>query len=185
MADKAHRLTDEKLEEMEKRLSAIYSRAGKEIGERWKEYLTESQAEIDELQKAYEIAKKGGDAKEIRKSGKKLANAKRERTLMNSRFKDLTETTAVHKHPHLHGTPWEMIDQHKRIRKKLSTMAPCRATETIRAVWLPEDEETCVIDVDIFARTCIQTAAKLHISVDGFCKLRRCAYKKLADAFNS
>lgn len=29
MADKAHRLTDEKLEEMEKRLSAIYSRAGK------------------------------------------------------------------------------------------------------------------------------------------------------------
>ena len=30
MADKAHRLTDEKLKEMEKRLSAIYSRAGKE-----------------------------------------------------------------------------------------------------------------------------------------------------------
>ena len=103
MADTAHAKTDEKLEEMEKRLSAIYSRANKEIGERWKEYLTESQAEIDELQKSYELAKKGGDPKEIRKSGKKLANAKRERTLMNSRFKDLTETTAVHKHPHLHG----------------------------------------------------------------------------------
>ena len=95
MADKAHRLTDEKLEEMEKRLSAIYSRAEKEIGERWKEYLTESQAEIDELQKAYEIAKKGGDAKEIRKAGKKLSNAKRERTLMDKRFKALTETTAA------------------------------------------------------------------------------------------
>lgn len=95
MADKAHRLTDEKLEEMEKRLSAIYSRANKEIGERWKEYLVESQAEIDELQKAYEIAKKSGDAKGIRKAGKKLASAKRERTLMNSRFKDLTETTAA------------------------------------------------------------------------------------------
>lgn len=95
MADKAHRLTDEKLEEMEKRLSAIYSRAEKEIGERWKEYLVESQAEIDELQKAYELAKKGGDAKEIRKAGKKLSNAKRERTLMDKRFKDLTETTAV------------------------------------------------------------------------------------------
>lgn len=95
MADKAHRLTDEKLEEMEKWLSAIYSRANKEIGERWKEYLTESQAEIEELQKAYELAKKGGDAKEIRKAGKKLTNAKRERTLMNSRFKDLTETTAA------------------------------------------------------------------------------------------
>lgn len=95
MADTAHRLTDEKLEEMEKRLSAIYSRAGKEIGERWKEYLTESQAEIDELQKAYELAKKSGDAKETRKAGKNLASAKRERTLMDKRFKALTETTAA------------------------------------------------------------------------------------------
>lgn len=95
MADKAHRLTDEKLEEMEKRLSAIYSRAEKEIGERWKEYLAEAQAEIDELQKAYDIAKKGGDEKEIRKAGKKLASAKRERTIMDNRFKDLTETTAA------------------------------------------------------------------------------------------
>lgn len=95
MADKAHRLTDEKLEEMEKRLSAIYSRAEKEIGERWKEYLVESQSEIDELQKAYDLAKKSGDAKEIRKAGKKLASAKRERTLMDKSFKDLTETTAA------------------------------------------------------------------------------------------
>ena len=95
MADTANRLTDEKLEEMEKRLSAIYSRAEKEIGERWKEYLAEAQSEIDELQKAYEIAKKGGDAKEIRKAGKKLASAKRERTLMDKRFKDLTEATAA------------------------------------------------------------------------------------------
>ena len=77
MADKAHILTDEKLEEMEKRLSAIYSRAEKEIGERWKEYLVESQAEIDELQKAYELAKKSGDAKEIRKTGIALSRAKR------------------------------------------------------------------------------------------------------------
>ena len=95
MADNAHRLTDEKLEEMEKRLSAIYSRAEKEIGERWKEYLVESQTEIDELQKAYELAKKSGDAKEIKKAGKKLASAKRERTLMDKRFKALTETTAA------------------------------------------------------------------------------------------
>ena len=38
MADKAHRLTDEKLEEMEKRLSAIYSRAEKEIKKTADEY---------------------------------------------------------------------------------------------------------------------------------------------------
>ena len=95
MADIAHTKTDQKLEEMGKRLSDIYSRAEKEIGERWKEYLVESQAEIDELQKSYELAKKGGDAKEIRKAGKKLASAKRERTLMDKRFKALTETTAA------------------------------------------------------------------------------------------
>lgn len=95
MADKAHRLTDEKLEEMEKRLSAIYSRSKKEIGERWKEYLVEVQSEIDDLQKAYDLAKKGGDPKEIRKAGIKLSRAKRERTLMNNRFKDLTERTAA------------------------------------------------------------------------------------------
>ena len=95
MADKAHYQTDLKLEEMEKRLSAIYSRAEKEIGERWKDYLIESQSEIDELQKAYELAKKCGDAKEIRKAGKELSSAKRERTLMDSRFKALTKTTAA------------------------------------------------------------------------------------------
>ena len=95
MADAAHRLTDEKLEEMEKRLSAIYSRAKKEIGKRWKEYLAESQAEIDELQKAYELAKKSGDTKEIRKTGIALSRAKKDRTLMDSRFKALTETTAA------------------------------------------------------------------------------------------
>ena len=95
MADTAHVKTDLKLEEMAKRLSAIYSKAEKEIGERWKKYLAEAQAEIDELQKAYDIAKKGGDAKEIRKAGKKLASAKRDRTLMDKRFKDLTEATAA------------------------------------------------------------------------------------------
>lgn len=95
MADKAHAKTDKKLEEMEKRLSAIYSRANKEIGKRWKEYLAESQTEIEELQKSYELAKKSGDAKEIRKAGKKLAIAKRDRTLMDKRFKALTETTAA------------------------------------------------------------------------------------------
>ena len=95
MADTAHAKTDQKLEEMEKRLSAIYSRANKEIGKRWKEYLAESQEEIDELQKAYELAKKGGDAKEIRKAGIALSRAKKDRTLMDSRFKALTETTAA------------------------------------------------------------------------------------------
>jgi SPP1 gp7 family putative phage head morphogenesis protein len=39
MADKAHILTDEKLEEMEKRLSAIYSRADREITKKYNDLL--------------------------------------------------------------------------------------------------------------------------------------------------
>lgn len=78
-----------------------------------------------------------------------------------------------------------MLNQHKTIRRKLTTMSPRRATETIRSVGLQQDEETCVIDVDILGRSCVQTAAKLNISVDGFYKLRRRAYQKLADEFKS
>ena len=44
MADTAHRLTDEKLEEMEKRLSAIYSRAEKTVQKKMADYA----ASIDE-----------------------------------------------------------------------------------------------------------------------------------------
>ena len=50
MADKAHRLTDEKLEEMEKRLSAIYSRAEKEIQKTAEEYFSKF-AKLDEAKR--------------------------------------------------------------------------------------------------------------------------------------
>ena len=38
MADTAHRKTDEKLEEIEKRLSAIYSRAEKNVQKKMADY---------------------------------------------------------------------------------------------------------------------------------------------------
>ena len=95
MADKAHRLIDEKLEQMEIRLSAIYSKATKEIGKKWKRYLKEAGKEIEDLQKEYDIAKKSGDRDEIRKTGKALGQAKRERTIMDKRFKALSEKTAM------------------------------------------------------------------------------------------
>ena len=49
MADKAHRLTDLKLEEMEKRLSAIYSRAEKTVQKKMADYAKS----IDENQRNY------------------------------------------------------------------------------------------------------------------------------------
>lgn len=95
MADKAHIWTDEKLEEMERHLSAIYSRASKKIGKEWKRYLKETAEEIKDLQEEYDLTKKGGNKDEIRKAGKALGQAKRERTIRNKRFKDLTERTAI------------------------------------------------------------------------------------------
>lgn len=57
MADKAHRLTDEKLEEMEKRLSAIYSRAEKEIQKTADEYFSKFSAQDEKKRKLLEQGK--------------------------------------------------------------------------------------------------------------------------------
>jgi DNA-directed RNA polymerase specialized sigma24 family protein len=46
---------------------------------------------------------------------------------------------------------------------------------------LPPDEETCIVEVDVLGRSCLQTAARLNLSVDGLYKLRRRAYAHLAD----
>ena len=57
MADIAHRLTDEKLEEMEKRLSAIYSRAEKEIQQTAGEYFSKFAAQDEKKRKLLEQGK--------------------------------------------------------------------------------------------------------------------------------
>ena len=57
MADAAHRMTDEKLEEMEKRLSAIYSRAEKEMGEQWNNIFQKLNLKLTNCKKAYDFAK--------------------------------------------------------------------------------------------------------------------------------
>ena len=54
MADKAHRLTDEKLEEMEKRLSAIYSRTEAEIQKTAEEYFARFARQDEEKRKQVE-----------------------------------------------------------------------------------------------------------------------------------
>ena len=56
MADKAHRLTDEKLEEMEKRLSAIYSRTEKTVQKKMADYAKSIDEKSAELLQAYNDA---------------------------------------------------------------------------------------------------------------------------------
>lgn len=86
--------TDGKLEEMEKRLRGIYSRAEKELGEAWKAYMQESSDKISDLAAEYEALKKSGEKSKAKKAGQKLAAAKQERTILNARYKRLTEDLA-------------------------------------------------------------------------------------------
>jgi DNA-directed RNA polymerase specialized sigma24 family protein len=74
-----------------------------------------------------------------------------------------------------------MDTQHKAIRALLSSMAPARAEEAVRLVGLPPDEETAVLAVDVHGQSCLQTAERLHVSVDTVKRLRRSAYRKLQD----
>ena len=94
MVDKAHLATDELLDKMERRLRAIYTRASREIGEAWKAYLKEAGTEIADLQRQYQEAKAANDTELTRQLGKSLQKAKRERTLMDERYRELTRQTA-------------------------------------------------------------------------------------------
>lgn len=86
--------TDRKLEEMEKHLRGIYSRAEKEIGEAWKAYMTEADATVKRLGDAYGAAKASGDAEAIRSAGIAVSKAKQERTILNARYQRLTKEMA-------------------------------------------------------------------------------------------
>lgn len=63
-------------------------------------------------------------------------------------------------------------------------MAPHRAAAYIRSFDLPDDETACLIECDVRGRSCVQAAELLHLSVDGLAKLRRRAYRKIADGQN-
>lgn len=94
MADTAHYLTDKELEKMERHLSSIYSRANNEIGETWKAYLAEVEKEIKSLQDAYDAAKLSGDKTTIRKAGRELSAKKREKTILDTHYRNLTKQLA-------------------------------------------------------------------------------------------
>lgn len=74
-----------------------------------------------------------------------------------------------------------MEKANREIRALLSSMAPARAAQAVRLVGLPPDEETAVLAVDVHGQSCLQTAERLHVSVDTVKRLRRSAYRKLQD----
>lgn len=94
MADKARKATDKQLAKMERHLTEIYNRASKELGESWKNYLSEVAKEIEPLERAYREAKAAGDAELTKKAGRKLQAKKQEMTLLDRHYKNLSEKLA-------------------------------------------------------------------------------------------
>lgn len=91
---KAHEETDVKLEQMQRKIHGIYSRARTEVEVKWHEYMNEIAPKIDRLQMEYDEAKASGDKKEIRKAGIKLQKAKIQKTTMNNHYKALVDQIA-------------------------------------------------------------------------------------------
>ena len=67
MADKAHAKTDQKLEEMEKRLSAIYSRAEKTVQKKTADYAKSIDEKSAELLQAYKDAETEDEKRKAKK----------------------------------------------------------------------------------------------------------------------
>lgn len=93
--DKARKETDKALLQMEKKISKIYREANADIFHKWNQYMDEVKPQVDALHKAYEEAKKSGDEKLIRKTGKAYSIKLREYTLKNRYYKDMIDQTAA------------------------------------------------------------------------------------------
>ena len=116
MADTAHRLTDEKLEEMEKRLSAIYSRADKEITKKYNDLLQKISIQDRKKRELVEVGKLSEDEyKKWRK--KKLLYEKQAKERANeiaaelSRVNEMAMAYVNGEIPEIYGLNYNAIEK--------------------------------------------------------------------------
>ena len=91
MADTAHRLTDEKLEEMEKRLSAIYSRVEKTVQKKMADYAKSIDEKSEELLQAY----KDAETEDEKRKAKRAYIRFYRQVVKSKEFVSLSATVAV------------------------------------------------------------------------------------------
>ncbi|NCE63750.1 hypothetical protein D1159_03945 [Pseudoflavonifractor sp. 524-17] len=75
-----------------------------------------------------------------------------------------------------------MNSQNRAIRALLSSMSTDRAIDTIRAFRLPEKEEICLIEKEVFDRSYTQICREYGFSPEAVKKARRRAFEKIVDA---
>ncbi len=92
--DAAHAWTDKEIEKLERELERIYRRAEKEVGEKWRDYMASVGKRVEEAQKAYDAAKASSDKEAIKRAGIRLSKAKKELTITDSHYKELTNDLA-------------------------------------------------------------------------------------------
>lgn len=78
-----------------------------------------------------------------------------------------------------------MNSQHKAIRANLTSMAPKRAIEYIKAFELRQDEEAAIIECDVKGKSYPQAQEALHMTPEVLKRTRKRAYAKIADELNN
>lgn len=91
MAD-AFEKTEKKRQQIEKKLTQIYTKSQKDVTKAWKAYMKDIDKEIKPLQEAYEKAKAEG-SENVKTLGKKLGRLKRDKTIGNDYYKGMIDKT--------------------------------------------------------------------------------------------
>lgn len=92
--DLAHKQTDKKLLQMERKLKKIYEEARYGALKDWQEYVRISDKRINDLEEMRKKAHKAGDTRAERKINKTLRDEKERRTVLDERYKRLTRQIA-------------------------------------------------------------------------------------------
>lgn len=83
--------SEKELKRLEKRISAAYTQAGRELYSKWQDYLEKAEKAVKKYEEMYKSALLSGDAKKIAIAKKNLERSKFLNTLYNKRFKAMVD----------------------------------------------------------------------------------------------
>lgn len=94
MPDKAHKWTDKKIKELEKKIGKYYAVVWLSCCIDWDKYIDDMEPEVEELIKAREDAKKDGDKSLIEKTTKAYESYLISKTILSDRYKKMLNKVA-------------------------------------------------------------------------------------------
>ena len=95
MADNARKKTDKLLEEMEKEVEQIYSRASKEISEKWEKYMDSHKEKVESAYGDLRQALASGDSEAIKEARANYERVVKNVTLNNDRYNAMVKETSA------------------------------------------------------------------------------------------